>query len=74
MKKVRQIFVGIMLVVLCVGFTSCSDVSEDMDPILIESVDVDASDIDVKSEDPEGEEGSGTGSGTGSGSGNGKGG
>ncbi len=53
MKKVRQIFVGIMLVVLCVGFTSCSDVSEDMDPILIESVDVDASDIDVKSEDPE---------------------
>lgn len=63
MKKVRQIFVGIMLVVLCVGFTSCSDVSEDMDPILIESVDVDASDIDVKSEeDPE--EGGGT-SGTG---------
>lgn len=57
MKKVRQIFVGIMLVVLCVGFTSCSDVSEDMDPILIESVD--ASDIDVKSEeDPE--EGGGT--------------
>lgn len=48
---------GIMLVVLCVGFTSCSDVSEDMDPILIESVDVDASDIDVKSEDPEGDEG-----------------
>ncbi|GAB5526382.1 MAG: hypothetical protein Roseis2KO_42540 [Roseivirga sp.] len=64
MKKVRQIFVGIMLVVLCVGFTSCSDVSEDMDPILIESVD--ASDIDVKSEDPEkenggGDENSGTG-------------
>lgn len=57
MKKVRQIFVGIMLVVLCVGFTSCSDVSEDVDPILIESVD--ASDIDVKSEDPEGEGGSG---------------
>lgn len=59
MKKVRQIFVGIMLVVMCVGFTSCSDVSEDMDPILIESVDVDTLDIDVKSEDPEeGEEGS----------------
>lgn len=64
MKKVRQIFVGIMLVVLCVGFTSCSDVSEDMDPILIESVD--ASDIDVKSEDPEDDGGKDpNGSGTG---------
>lgn len=63
MKKVRQIFVGIMLVVMCVGFTSCSDVSEDMDPILIESVDVDASDIDVKSEDPEEDDGSEQGTG-----------
>ncbi|MCE7993128.1 MAG: hypothetical protein HEP71_14170 [Roseivirga sp.] len=53
MKKVRLIFVGIMLAVLCVGFTSCSDVSEDINPTLIESVDVDATDIDVKSEDPE---------------------
>lgn len=53
MKMVRQIFVGIMLVVLCVGFTSCDHVSEDMDPTLIESVDVDTLDIDVKSEDPE---------------------
>lgn len=64
MKKVRLIFVGIMLAVLCVGFTSCSDVSEDINPTLIESVDVDAIDIDVKSEDPEEtgeEEGSGTG-------------
>lgn len=65
MKKVRLIFVGIMLAVLCVGFTSCSDVSEDINPTLIESVDVDATDIDVKSEDPEGdekEEGNGNGS------------
>lgn len=64
MKKVRLIFVGIMLAVLCVGFTSCSDVSEDINPTLIESVDVDATDIDVKSEDPEEggeEEGSGKG-------------
>lgn len=55
---------GIMLVVLCVGFTSCSDVSEDMDPTLIESINVDALDIDVKSEDPEEEGGNGEGDGS----------
>jgi hypothetical protein len=66
MKMVRQIFVGIMLVVLCVGFTSCDHVSEDMDPTLIESVHVDTLDIDVKSEDPEeGEEEEGSDSGMG---------
>ena len=65
MKKVRLIFVGIMLAVMCVGFTSCSDVSEDINPTLIESVEVDTSDIDVKSEDPE-DDGNGGGQGNGS--------
>jgi hypothetical protein len=52
MKKVRQIFVGVMLVVLCIGFTSCSEISEDVNPSLIESVDMDAN-MDVPGEDPE---------------------
>ena len=57
MKKVRLIFVGIMLALFCVGFTSCGH-EADMDPVLTEEVG-DGLDIDVRGEDGEEEESSG---------------
>ena len=52
MKKVRLIFVGIMLAIVCVGFTSCGH-EVDMDPITTEEVENGVIDIDVRGEDPE---------------------
>ena len=52
MKKVRLIFVGIMLAIVCVGFTSCGH-EADMDPITTENVENGVLDIDVRGEDPE---------------------
>ena len=62
MKKVRLIFVGIMLAIVCVGFTSCGH-EADMDPVNTETVENGVLDIDVRGEDPEeGGEGDGSGS------------
>ena len=43
---------GIMLAIVCVGFTSCGH-EADMDPITTENVDNGVLDIDVRGEDPE---------------------
>ena len=63
MKKVRLIFVGIMLAIVCVGFTSCGH-EADMDPITTEEVENGVIDIDVRGEDPE-DEGNNSNSGEG---------
>ena len=55
MKMLRLIFAGVLLAFVCVGFSSCTHNSEDIDPILIENV-VDQKPDDSKSEnDPGGE-------------------
>jgi len=59
MKKVRLIFVGIMLAIVFVGFTSCGH-EADMDPIVTENVIDEGLDIDVRGEDGEEEGGGGS--------------
>ena len=59
MKKVRLIFVGIMLAIVCVGFTSCGH-EADMDPIGLETVELN----DVESEGSESEDEGSNGNGS----------
>ena len=57
MKKVRLIFVGIMLALFCVGFTSCGHEEGDMDPVTLELIEDTASD-DGGGEEDKGSSGS----------------
>ena len=56
MKKVRLIFVGIMLVFITGVFTSCTHNSEDFDPLLIEVVNTELDDSKSETEGTEAEE------------------
>lgn len=47
---------GMMLAIVCVGFTSCGH-EADMDPVTTEEVENGVIDIDVRGEDPEDENG-----------------